>query len=157
MSDRPAFGANLVKSITDRELKQARAILVVIGVLAMVQDVLALNKVNEAVDQLRLSGVAYDAALVSRLQLAGKIGIFVGALYLVCAALVSRKPVIATATGLGLFCATLVVQLAVDPSSLFSSVLGLGMRIVILVGLVSAVRFARVYERNRKARTESPG
>ena len=156
MSDRPAFGANLVKNITDRELEPARAILAVIGVLTIVMEVLALNKVGQEVDALRSYGVAYDTALVSRLKRAAKIGIAVGCVYLLCAAFVHRKPVIATAIGLALFCAAIVVQAAVDVSSLWSSVLALGTRIVILVGLVSAVQFARVYERNRKARTELP-
>ncbi|HUJ60415.1 MAG TPA: hypothetical protein VLX92_18065 [Kofleriaceae bacterium] len=147
MSDRPAFGAHLVKTITDRELRQARAILAVIGVLALVSEWLWRMKIHQ---------LGLDDAFVGKLRIASDIGLAVGATYLVCALLVFRKPVFATVTGLVLYSASIAIQAMVDPTTLYASVFAIGIRLAILLGLISAVNFARLYVRNQRARSELP-
>jgi peroxiredoxin len=151
MSDparRPTFGANLTKNITNRELNQARGILGVIGVIAIAVQVVSLSDLHQKVAALQAGGAPYDTALIRKLELIAYAGVAVGLAYLLCAYLVSRKPVFATVTGLTLFVGTIVAQAVVDPMQLVGLV-GFGLRFVILLALISAVRFARIYERNR--------
>jgi hypothetical protein len=155
MGDRPAFGANLANRIIDRELKQARAILAVIGVISLAAQAVTLSSLRHQVATFSAQGIGYDLRLAQHLELVAKIGIAIALAYLVCALLVTRKPVVATGAGLLLFVGTTVAQAVVDVSSLFD-VFGLGIRIAILIGLVSAVHFARVYERNRRNVAELP-
>lgn len=155
MQDGPAFGANLANRILDRELKQARAILAVIGVLALVTELITRSKLHRQVALLRDRGIPYDVAGAHHLELVIEIGIAVAIAYLACAVLVSRKPVLATTAGLVLFVGTIVAQGVVDASSLFDP-MALGVRLAILIGLVSAVHFARLYERNRRTTVELP-
>jgi hypothetical protein len=155
MDDRPAFGANLANRIIDRELKQARAILAAIGVASLVAGAVTLSDLRHQMAAFSAHLVASDLRLVQHLELVAKIGIAVAVVYLVCAFLVTRKPVLATGAGLLLFAGTIVAQAVVDVSSLFD-VFGLGIRIAILIGLVSAVHFARIYERNRRKVAELP-
>ena len=155
MDDRPAFGANLANRIIDRELKQARAILAAIGVVSLVAGEVTLSDLRHRVAAFSAQLVASDLRLVQHLELVAKIGIAVAVVYLVCAFFVTRKPVLATGAGLLLFAGTTVAQAVVDVSSLFD-VFGLGIRIAILIGLVSAVHFARIYERTRRKVAELP-
>jgi hypothetical protein len=151
-ASRPAFGASIAKNITNRELNQARTILGIIGVVTIALNAVGLNDLHRQVAAL---GEYYDHALVGKLELWAYAGIGVGLVYLVCAFLVPRMPVIMTVTGLGLFIGTIGVQAILDVTILLS-VFGAGLRIAILIALISAVKFARVYERNRRAEADFP-
>jgi hypothetical protein len=147
--DKPRFGANIANNITDRELKQARAILAVIGLLTLAVQLVAINEVHHQINLLREYGVEYNGF---HLELAAYFGLAVGGVFLACAFLVSRKPVFATSAGFALYVAGIVIQAVVDPSSMLG-VFALGVRVVIVIALVSAMTFARAYERNRRARS----
>ena len=153
------FGANVARNITNRELKQARNILGVIGVITIAVQAVSLNDLHHQIAT--LNGAFHDQALVGnlepfayvrKLELIAYVGLGVGVAYLVCAFLVSRKPVFATVTGLVLFIGSIDAQAIVDWRVLFSP-FGLGLRIAILIALISAVNFARVYAKNRRAAT----
>ena len=153
MSDpasKPMFGANLAKNITNRELKQARTILAVIGMITIAVQAVSLNDLHHQIATLSAAGAQYDHALVAKLEMIAYVGLAIGAAYLVCAFLVSRKPVVATVAGLTLYAGNIVAQAVVDVTALLT-LFGLGLRIAILIALVSAVNFARVYEKNRRA------
>src|SRR5262245_5981971 len=138
-ASQPAFGANIAKNITARELNQARNILGVIGVLTIAVQAVSLSDLHHQVARHRDAGPLCDTAVVVRLQSVQYVSLTVGVAYLICAFLVSRKPVIATVTGLVLFVGTIVAQAVVEITMMFS-IFGLGLRIAILIALVSAVR-----------------
>lgn len=149
MSDRPAFGAKLVKDTLDRELKQARVIFLLIGLANIILSLLAWNTLSDQLKQAEAMG--YRAELSDAVRIIVFIGIAVGVVYLLCAYFVYQKPVPTTIIALVIYGAFTVIQLAIDPSAIFS-VFGLGLRIAMIIALVSAVRFAMLYERNRSAR-----
>src|SRR5262249_3010399 len=154
-TNKPMFGANLAKDITNRELKQARNILGVIGVITIAVQAVTLNDVHHQVAMLNTAGAAYDHALVDKLEMIAYVGLGVGVAYLLGAFPVGPSPVVATVTGLTLSAGNLVAQAVVDPSALLP-VFGIGPRTPIVIALVPAVNFARVYEKNRRAESIKP-
>ncbi len=138
----PAFGQKLVSDIVDRELKQARAILAVLGSIAVAYNLLALRKLRD---------YGFDGTLADRIKLGDELGIAIGVAYFVCAALVGKKPVVATVAGLVLYAVPLALVIVTAPTALLSPA-SLAYNAVILISLVFAVRFARVYEKNRAER-----
>jgi hypothetical protein len=154
------FGARVLRDIEARELRQARSILVVMGVLGVVSQGLRYGKLGQTAQAVRTMDRLYDRTMLiaqyDQLRTAAVVGIVVGVLYLVCAMFVFRKPVLSTVTGLVLFIGATVWQAAVNISSLYSDIFAIGVRLAILLGLVSAVQFARIYERNRRARDDFP-
>ncbi|MBA2540183.1 MAG: hypothetical protein H0V17_11150 [Deltaproteobacteria bacterium] len=150
MSDRPAFGANIVTNTLDRELKQARVIFVLIGLTNIVVSLLAWNTLSDQLQQYEKLGLMTEAKIPDAVRIFVMIGVGIGAVYLVCAALVYKKPIPTTITGLAIYAVFTLLQLVVDPSSVLS-IFGIGLRAAMIIALVSAVRFAFLYERNRAA------
>lgn len=155
MEGQPAFGANLVRNMVGRELKLARAILVMVGLLTIVWEYLVLNDVHHLIAVARDQGMTLDLTRESHFELVAKANLAVGVAFLVCAFLVSRKPVIATATGAFLYGGTIVAQAVVDISQLESPTT-LMITFAILSALVAAVRYARIYERDLRQRADFP-
>jgi hypothetical protein len=151
----PAFGARLVKDIEHRELKQARAIMIGLGLLTLVTQWLVHGDLAKQEDLVRAYGEPAIIAKFEHLLLLTKVGIGVGVAYLVLAALVFRKPVMATTAGLVLYLGALTAQLVIAPGMIFGDIFAIGIRAIVLLGLVGAVRFARLYEQNRQ-RTQLP-
>ena len=148
MTDRPAFGAHIVTQTLDRELKQARAIFILIGLANIIVSLLALNTVNDQIKQAEKMGMLVDARIPEAVRIIVYVGVGIGAVYLLCALLVYKKPIPTTITGLTIYAVFTVIQLVVDPSTVLS-VFGIGIRAAMIIALVSAVRFAFLYERNR--------
>lgn len=141
------FGGRLLQNLEQRELKQARALLLILGLIAVGWQALRYGKLSDALAEVGRYGSPDEIALAHRIWIGLVIGFAIGGVFLACAALVYRKPVLATMVGLLLYCGTVLVQLALDPSVLFGSVLSIGVTAAIIIGLVSAARFARRYER----------
>jgi hypothetical protein len=150
MSERPAFGAHIVSNTLDRELKQARAIFILIGLTNIVVSLLALNTLSDQLKQAEKMGLLVDAKIPDIVRIVVYVGVGLGAVYLLCAFLVFKKPIPTTITGLAIYGVFTLVQLAIDPSSVLS-LFGIGLRVAMIIALVSAVRFAFLYERNRAA------
>ncbi len=150
MSDRPAFGAHIVTNTLDRELKQARVIFVLIGLANIIISFLALNTISDQMKQIERMGFHVDARIPDAVRIAVFLGIGIGVIYLLCAVLVYTKPILTTITALAIYGLFTIVQLVLDPSSIMS-IFGVGLRTAMIIALVSAVRFAFLYERNRAA------
>jgi hypothetical protein len=73
---------------------------------------------------------------------------FLGLVFIACALMVERKPVPATVTGLVLYLGSLAAGLAIDPSS---AVKGIIIKVLIIAGLISAVKAALAIERSERA------
>ncbi len=149
MTDRPAFGAHIVTNTLDRELKQARVIFILIGLTNIVVSLLALNTLGDQIKQAEKMGLLVDARIPDAVRIFVYIGVGIGAVYLLCAVLVYKKPIPTTITALSIYGLFTLIQLVVDPSSVLS-VFGVGLRTAMIIALVSAVRFAFLYERNRQ-------
>jgi hypothetical protein len=150
MSDRPLFGAHIVTNTLDRELKQARVIFILIGLTNIVVSLLALNTLSDQLKQAEKLGLLADAKIPDIVRIVVYIGVGIGAVYLLCAVLVYKKPIPTTIIGLTIYCVFTLAQVVVDPSSVLS-IFGVGLRAAMIIALVSAVRFAYLYERNRAA------
>jgi hypothetical protein len=148
MTDRPAFGAHIVTGTLDRELKQARIIFLVIGLMTIVVGLISLITLSDQIRQAEQLGLEAEIPAVVRFVF--YIQVEVGAVYLLLALLVYKRPILTTITGLVIYSAFTLVDLAVAP---VPSLFGVGLRAAMLIALVSAVRFAFLYERNRTAKS----
>jgi VIT1/CCC1 family predicted Fe2+/Mn2+ transporter len=74
-------------------------------------------------------------------------GLGLGVIFIVCALLVNRKPVIATMTGLVLYLGSIAATAAFEPESLAK---GLIMKVIIIAVLAGAVKAAIAYERDQR-------
>ncbi len=150
MTDRPAFGAHIVTNTLDRELKQARAIFILIGLANIIISLLALNTISDQLKQYERMGLLADTKIPDAVRLVVYVGIGIGAVYLLCAVLVYKKPIPTTIIALTIYAVFTLIQLVIDPSSVLT-VFGVGLRTAMIIALVSAVRFAFLYEKNRAA------
>jgi hypothetical protein len=87
--------------------------------------------------------------LVRRLKFAAGVDIGLGVIFMGCALLVSRAPVIATVTGLTLHLGTTAVVAAINPAVLARGIVG---RVIIILCLVAAVKAAISVESRRRAK-----
>ena len=143
----PAFGSKLLTNIEGRELRQARTILIVLGLLTGITQALWYGKLD------KFAGASH---LIDQLRYAAIAGIALGGVFIACGLAIFRKPMLSTVTGLTLYLASLSIQLYIEPSSLWNDVFSTGVRIAIVIGLVSAVQFARIYARTERARKDFP-
>jgi hypothetical protein len=145
-SSRPTFGAKLIQDIESRELKQARGLMLILGAVTLVTHGLSYGELA------RLRGFIDPeiVAMLHKLELATEFGIAAGVAYLILGVLVSRKPVLATTAGLVLYLGLLATQFAIAPKLVTGGVFAIGTRAILLIALVGAVRFARLYEQNRE-------
>lgn len=146
----------------DRELRRARTLLVVVGVAAVAVALLQYSELSHLRSLLQRAGElgsdepTADALLrkVDHFMYVPICSGLVGLAFLVCGALVRRKPVVTTRAAVALYAANLLVAFAVLGAE--ATVGGLFENAAIMAGLVSAAIFAQVYERGQQAKEALP-
>jgi len=170
MTEEAAPYESLAQASRTKDLRRARSILWIVGLLTFVVNgfhfATAEKSFDRAVEQeLRGEGLTleevrnrppeeraeFDEEYEKGLQLARLItggSALLGLCFIACAMMVFRKPVAATVTGLVLYLGGTAAILAIDPPSIAR---GLLFKILIVIGLASAVKAALAYERSARA------
>jgi uncharacterized membrane protein len=158
---------SLAQSARRSSLKQARIILIIIGVLTLALNLVlffnAEKEVRQALEQEKQKagpGVVFDPIQlkeaeeqilnVVKLVYGGTAAL--GVVFIVLGIAVYAAPVPCTVTGLVLYVAGIAVFAVINPANLLS---GLVVKIIIIIGLVKAVQAAAAYERERKAERQA--
>jgi hypothetical protein len=165
--EKPKQLGSLSQSARQGQLRSARIILILVGVLTAGFHLffmsLAEKQVNEAIDgevrQLQGQGMVFDQQELQKirdnaLRLTRMIhGAFIalGVIFVVLGMVVYAIPVPATVLGLVLYIGANAIVGAIDPSSLLSGAL---IKILIVIGLFKSVQAAVAYQRE-KANAES--
>jgi hypothetical protein len=161
---------SLAQSARTKQLKQAKLILWFVGILTLAMNGFMLFNARHELDteverELAASGVSLAtieklpeaqrmnfeqerSAALGKVRLIYGGAVALGLIFIVCALMVDRKPVAATVTGLVLYLGGNAAFAAVDPANLARGAI---MKILIIIGLVSAVKAALAVERERKA------
>jgi hypothetical protein len=155
---------SLAHQARSKHLKSAKIILWFVGLLTACVSGFRLANVEDEVDaafraELAKQGLTmqtidrgiYDKAraeAVGKLKLGYGADVAIGLIFIGCALLVNRKPVIATVSGLVLFLGATAVIAAMDPKMLGQGVI---MRVAIIFGLIGAVKAAIAVERQERA------
>jgi hypothetical protein len=159
---------SLAHSARAKQLKTAKVILWIIGILtialggflfsnaedevdrALSAELRRVGASMETVDKAKYNEVREEVLRKAKLIYSANIGL--GFLFIGCALLVSRKPVIATVTGLVLYLGGQAAIIAMDEGGPGAGIAkGLLVRILIIVALVSAVKAAIAVERQQNA------
>lgn len=162
--------ASLAQGARSQELKKAKGILWVVGILTIaVNGFMFFNAKNEfetaanaelskngtslsevqalpAAERAEFDQVYADA--FGKVRLIYGAGIALGVIFIVCALFVEKKPVASTVTGLVLYLGSIAATLAIDPESLAKGII---IKILIIIGLVSSVKAALAIEKERRA------
>ncbi|MDB5311234.1 MAG: hypothetical protein JWO38_5436 [Gemmataceae bacterium] len=158
---------SLAQSARRTSLKQARTILIVVGVLTALMNVFMFVNAEAEVrkafedekrklgpgmvfDEAEIKKTSESALQVTRLIYGGTV--FLGVLFVCLGLAVYRAPVVCTVTGLVLYLAANAIFAALDPLNL---VRGIIVRVIIIVAMVKAVQAALAYEREAKAEREA--
>jgi hypothetical protein len=160
---------SLGQSVRLKELKTARVIYIVIGLLTIGANIFTYSEMPAMVDAqitkelvpLQGQGMTIDPVAVAELrasairasQLAAIGFIAIGAIYLVFAAIVEKYPVPITISGLVIYIASTAIMAIFEPMSL---VQGIIIKVLFVVGLLKAVQAALSYERSRKELETAP-
>jgi hypothetical protein len=171
METQPAapYGS-LAQSARSQELKKAKGILWAVGILTILYNLVmfftaadqldkeinkelvkngtSLEQVLKLPDDRRAEFDAERQKALGRVRLLFGGSVVLGALFIVCALAVNRKPVAATVTGLVLYLAATAAFVAIDPQNLMQ---GLIIKIFIIIGLVSSVKAALAIEKQDRA------
>jgi hypothetical protein len=154
---------NLAQSARGKELKSARVIMFVIGVLSVAVNMFVFSsaegEVQKEIDkEVAKLGPGFEvdhekvAALktqaVGATHLVSGGGMVLGMVFVACGLLVQRHPVPATITALTLYLASIAIFGLVNPASLAS---GLIIKFFIVVGLFKAVQAAIAYQKELAA------
>lgn len=164
--------SSLAQSARTQELKKARTILWIVGILTIaVNGFMFFNSANElekaANEELRKSGTSLSALqalpaaqraefdkeyanALGKVKLIYGAGIALGVIFIVCALFVEKKPVASTVTGLVLYLGSIAAGLAIDPATIAQGII---VKILIIIGLVSSVKAALAIEKERRAQT----
>jgi hypothetical protein len=141
---------SLAQSARKSSLGQARAILIVVGVLTLLLNIFLYSNVDNEVAKVRRENpgmvIDQDAVKLVRLIYAGTAGL--GAVFIVLGLAVYKAPVACTVTGLVLYVAGIAVFAVIDPQNL---VRGLIIKVIIIVALVKAVQAAAAYQKEHQA------
>lgn len=159
---------SLAQSSRLKQLKSARVILFVVGVLtllangaiAMFAESLVESQFEKELIQVRQQGMEVDPVVLAELkeegirsvQLAGWIGAALGFVFILMGFFLYSNPVVITISALALYIGSAAVYGAIDPSTLKG---GWWIKILIVVGLFKAVQAALAYEKERKAETDA--
>jgi hypothetical protein len=150
----------LAQSARGGQLKNARGILLFVGIMSVLVNVFfyvsAESNVQAALDkeiQKLPAGMVADQAKVRKIKeeavrathLINGGGLMLGLVFIACAVLVRRHPVPATITGLVLYLGGNAVFGLLDPASLAA---GLLVKVLIVIGLFKAVQAAIAYQRD---------
>ncbi|MCG3125322.1 MAG: hypothetical protein CHACPFDD_00140 [Phycisphaerae bacterium] len=165
----PSLGgelSSLAQEARKKQLRVASGIFIAVGILTILANAVLLAMFDSQVDTLLSAELAKQGlrledtdpgahekarATVARtgyLIFGGAIAI--GVVYLVLAALVSRKPVVMTVTGLVLYIASMAIFGLLDPTTLLR---GLIIKLLIILVMAKAVSAALAYERAGKSVT----
>ena len=150
---------SLAQSVRGKEIRNARTILLFVGVLSVLVNgfffFMAQKNVDEAIEEqikkLPAGQIAdpdkvaaiRDTAVGSVHLMAGG-GMALGVAFLICALLVGQYPVPATITGLVLYLGGNAVFMLMDPTSIGAGIL---VKILIVAGLFKAVQAAVAYQK----------
>jgi hypothetical protein len=158
---------SLAQSARKSSLKQARTILIILGVLNVLGGLfLYMNAQNEArevieqekrkagplvtFDPVEVKKAEDEVTRIARLIYLGVIAVSV--VFIILGIAVPKAPVACTVTGLVLYLALNAMAAMADPVNL---VRGIILKIVFLVALIKAVQAATAYQREVKAERES--
>jgi hypothetical protein len=168
--DEPRLG-KLAQQARSKELKQARGILIVVGVLTVLFNAIDFAMVRSAfqdavqkeinkrggpgmvvIDRAQLQREEDRVVLLGRAIDGGFIAL--GVVFIVLGVVVYRFPVPATVAGLVLYLAgtliTVALLLALNPGALAAMSIGFLIRIVFIVAFIKAVQAAIAYEKAQR-------
>jgi hypothetical protein len=159
----PKLGS-LAQAARSNQLKNARTILIVIGVLMLGGYVaiffgaqaLVDGQVEKEVKELTQKGMAFDPGKLQELkesavratQLMAVGFMIMGALFIVFGLMIYRFPVPITVSALVLYLAFVAINGALDPTTLYQ---GLIIKIIVIVALGKAIKSAIAYQREHAA------
>ena len=164
--------ASLATTARNQELKKAKGILWFVGVVTILfQGFLFANskkELDEAMSaELGKNGISlaqiralpeeqrtefdteYSNAF-NKVRFIYGAGIGIGAIFVVCALGLDRKPVAATVTGLALYLGSIAVQAAIEPLTIMQGII---VKVLIIIGLISSVKAALAVEKERRSQT----
>ena len=160
---------SLAQSARGKQLKTARWILFVVGVLTaaingyfvMNAETLVKKDFQKEIQKLRRQGMQFDKKKVRELEetaikstmLVSGVATALGVVFIVFGFVVYKFPVPVTITSLILYVGAIAVFGLLDPMSI---VKGIIMKIFIIVGLASAVKAAIAYEKERQKQDVTP-
>lgn len=159
---------NLAQEARSKELRTARIILFVIGILTVLVNGIMMPSAEKQVREAALAEfkrndmvVADQALFDSEVKKAAKpvrllyvLSIGLGVVFLACGAFVYRAPVAATMTGLVLYLANIAVLGVFEPTTLAQ---GLILKVLFVVGLVKAVQAAIAFQRAQREQGAAAG
>ncbi len=153
--DSPKLGS-LTTSARNKKLNQARASLIIAGILSIIMGVIPMidtrNQIKKEVRKQNPFAIIPEAELTRVVRLVQTIAaayIVLGVIFIVFACIVHKYPVPITITGLVLYVGSLLVLVAIsgDPAILFKGILW---KIIILVGLIQGISTAVALEKERR-------
>ncbi len=150
---------NLAQSARGKELKSARWIMLIIGVLSVLVNMFVFSSAEGEVqkeidkevaklgpgfevDEAKVAEIKSQAVGATRLISGG--GAVLGLVFIACGILVQKHPVPTTITALALYLASMAIFGLINPSSLAQ---GLIVKLFIVVGLFKAVQAAIAYQK----------
>jgi uncharacterized membrane protein HdeD (DUF308 family) len=145
---------SLAQSAREKKLKQARGLLIVLGVLVIVLTVVVLFSLKAEADKARQAGADPEQvqSQVRKLTVIGIISIALGIVYIILGVLVRAYPIPATVIGLILYLADTAITLVVifqakqEPKPFFYIV-----RAAIILAFIQAIQAAVAYQKERDA------
>ena len=154
---------NLAQSARGKELKSARTIMYIVGVLSVAVNMFVFSSAEGAVqkeidqevaklgpgfevDQEKMAELKDQAVGTTKLVSGG--GMLLGMIFVACGALVYKYPVPATITALALYLASIAIFGMMNPESIAS---GLIVKFFIVAGLFKAVQAAIAYQKELAA------
>jgi hypothetical protein len=150
---------SLAQSARGQQLKQARGILIFIGVLTIALNAFLLynlpNEIAGAVRQNNLDATQVEE-LSRRIRSLGYLyyggPLLLGVVFVALGLAVKRFPVLFTTLGLCLYIGSALVFAALDPMTLAP---GFIVKILIVLALLKAIKAARAYEAEQKQAVEA--
>jgi hypothetical protein len=160
----PGGLGSLAQSARAKELRSARVIFILIGVLTLIGFAINIGTLEMQVDMaikaemksqnLSESDVDPQSVAAARQAIKRVAYLIIGGMaamavvYFVLAALVSRHPIPVTVSGLVIFLASAAIFAVIDPTTL---VQGIIIKILIIIGLIKAVSAAIAYQKSLPA------
>ena len=160
----PSSGlGSLAQSAREKKLKQAKWILIILGVLMVLFNVAFMFIERDQVrkqldDEIRKAGpnVIVDRAKLQQIEdaavrLANLIHIgfgFAGIVILVCGIMVYQHPAACTVLGLVVYLGVIAIMAFIEPKTLIQGII---LKVIIIAALVSAVQAAIAYQKEKDA------
>lgn len=151
---------SLAQTARTKKLRQARMIMIVIGILTIVANgallLLLPSQVKKELDKeiakAKAQGMIVDEAKVEEVRaeslkfgyLVGGVAVALGVVFVVLGLVVNQYPVPATVLGLVLYVGAAVVFGLLNPPSIYAGII---IKIIIVVGLIKAVQAAVAYQK----------